>query len=199
MIGYHVRDWTNPENPVQRGGKRREFPAYTVYPLHQNVPELTFSCLKVQQRTSYPLISVWVLFLFYPAWELSYMASSYPCNFRMHFQMELNRSHNSFRITFQYWKWISGLPLAIAASLHGGNNLPEPMRKQHTERAAVAPGEHFRWECIRFWGQWTLWEDGWNQVLFKQSKNFPKKSWVAVLRCAPWCGGSKYKGLVMEG
>lgn len=46
------------------------------------------------------------------------MASSYYCNFLMHFQMELNRSHNSFIITIQYCKWISGLPLAIAASLH---------------------------------------------------------------------------------
>lgn len=43
VIGNHIRDWTNPENPAQRGGKRRESPDYIVYPLHQNVPELTFS------------------------------------------------------------------------------------------------------------------------------------------------------------
>lgn len=156
-----------------------------------------FPCSKVQQRISYP---VWVLFLFYPARELSYMASSYHCNFLMHFQMKLNRSHNSFRITFQHWKWISGLPLAIAASFHWGNNLPEPMRKQHTESAASSTrrtilGESaFVFEASGQSGKM----DG-IKCSSNKAKTFQKKSWVAVQRCTPWCGGSKCKGLVMEG
>lgn len=166
--------------------KRKGSPDYIVYPLHQNVPELTFSCFKVQRRIPCPLRWVWVQFLFYAARVLSYMASGYHCNFLMHFQMEPNGPHHSFRITIQYWKWTSGLPLASAESLQQHPSL----RKQSSwvYQSCIEKGQRWhwvapvRWERTSFCGQWTLWEGRWNRVLFKQSRNVQKNlgGWIEV-------------------